>query len=453
MGGQSSVRDRRARSLDARYELRNPIGAGGMASVWLATDTRLGREVAVKFLSEQFAEDPDFVARFRREARVAASLQHPNLVAIYDFDADTHPPYLVMEYVPGDNLSQRLADGQEVDVERLAIGLLEALGAIHALGVVHRDIKPHNVLLTPGGEPKLGDFGIALPRESTSITQTGQVLGTARYMAPELLEGEPASPATDIYSTGVLLSECVARSSGASSRVGRAAGRMTAPDPADRPQTTADALEDVAGRAPVVPPPSTQTMPLPAQAPPPPPVRIHRSGPPPLPGGPRAIAIAGVALALVIAAIVMLTAGGGDGELSRGELRDSGLRPAEPGEAKPEKAAKPEKEPKADTSEPTKAAAEPAASGDGVALNEEGFALMQSGDYKGAVAVLRRAVDAFPEGTSDINYAYALYNLGHALRLGGDPEAAIPVLEERLRIPNQTDVVRRELDAARAEAD
>ena len=452
MGGQSSVRDRRARSLDARYELRNPIGAGGMASVWLATDTRLDREVAVKFLSEQLAEDPDFVARFRREARVAASLQHPNLVAIYDFDADTNPPYLVMEYVPGDNLSERLADGQEVDVERLAIGLLDALGAIHALGVVHRDIKPHNVLLTPSGEPKLGDFGIALPRESTSITQTGQVLGTARYMAPELLEGEPASPATDIYSAGVLLSECVAKSSGASSRVGRAAGRMTAPDPADRPQTTADALEDVAGRAPVAHAPSTETLPLPAQTPPPPPARIHRSGPPPLPGGPRVIAIAGVALALLVAVIVLLTAGGGDGELSRGELRDSGLRPAEPGEAKPDKAAKPEKEPKPD-SDPMKSAPEPAASGDGAALNDEGFALMQSGDYEGAVEVLRRAVDAFPEGTSDITYAYALYNLGHALRLGGDPEAAIPVLEERLRIPNQTDVVRRELEAARAAAD
>jgi tetratricopeptide (TPR) repeat protein len=241
---------------------------------------------------------------------------------------------------------------------------------------------------------------------------------------------------------------------------------MASADFADRPASAAEALADLDGRGPVVPAPdpaedaAAKTAVLAAPPPPPerPPPASERFGLPEGRDRARLVAISGLAVVALIALLVIVTSGGGGDVPTRDQLRAEGLRPAnESGGA----AGRQDKAQGAGQS-----AAGPAASagggssdadeadiGDGVALNDEGFALMQSGDYEGAVEVLRRAVDAFPAGTSDINYAYALYNLGHALRLGGDPEAAIPVLEERLRIPNQTDVVRRELEAARAEAD
>ncbi|HEU5143081.1 MAG TPA: serine/threonine-protein kinase, partial [Solirubrobacterales bacterium] len=164
--------------LKERYRLERLLGRGGMASVWVATDEVLERPVAVKVLADTIASDPEFLARFRREARVAAGLSHPNLIGVYDYADGEERPYLVMEYVDGENLAEGLARGIEVDGERLARELLGALAHIHGAGILHRDVKPQNVLLAPDGSAKLIDFGIALPQDATALTSTGNLLGT-----------------------------------------------------------------------------------------------------------------------------------------------------------------------------------------------------------------------------------------------------------------------------------
>src|SRR5262245_6942708 len=155
-----------------------------MAAVWLATDERLGRQVAVKVLSDVLAGDREYGQRFSREARLAARLQHPNLVQVYDFDA-TERPYLVMEYIEGGTLAERTAEHTAPEPEQLARELLSALRHIHANGVLHRDVKPHNVLIDANGHARLTDFGIAQPSDATALTETGHVIGTESYMAPE----------------------------------------------------------------------------------------------------------------------------------------------------------------------------------------------------------------------------------------------------------------------------
>jgi serine/threonine-protein kinase len=196
------------RVLGGRYRLERLIGAGGMATVWLAQDTKLERPVAVKALSETLVADRSYRARFEREAQVAAGLLHPNLVKVYDYSAGGPRPYLVMEYVEGPNLSALLAeDSKAVDQRLLAEGLLGALAHIHEAGVIHRDVKPSNVLIGGEGSPKLTDFGIARPSDATQITQTGHVIGTLSYMAPEVREGAPADERSDLFSLGVLLAE------------------------------------------------------------------------------------------------------------------------------------------------------------------------------------------------------------------------------------------------------
>src|SRR3954451_19114750 len=154
--------------LKDRYRLERTLGRGGMAAVWLGHDEVLDRPVAVKVLSDTIAGDPDFVARFRREARTAASLSHPNLVGVYDYSDEDERPYLVMQFVPGENLAARLERGEGVDCDKLARELLEALAHIHQVGILHRDIKPANIILEPDGTAKLIDFGIALPRDATA---------------------------------------------------------------------------------------------------------------------------------------------------------------------------------------------------------------------------------------------------------------------------------------------
>ena len=149
--------------LGDRYRLQRRIAAGGMATVWLGRDEELEREVAVKVLSEVLSEDPSYLLRFRREARLAGGLTHPSLVRIFDFSGRTERPYLVMEYVDGGTLADRISDGRpnEVDPPKLARQLLGALSSIHAAGVLHRDVKPANVLIDRDGRARLTDFGIA----------------------------------------------------------------------------------------------------------------------------------------------------------------------------------------------------------------------------------------------------------------------------------------------------
>ena len=194
--------------------LERRLGAGGMSVVWLATDERLGRPVAIKILSDTLTADGEYIGRFRREAKVAASLQHPNLVSVYDFGSGERP-YLVMEYIEGGDLATRVERGDVPDPERLARELLAALRHIHGAGVLHRDIKPQNVLIDEHGHARLTDFGIAQPRDAASLTRTGQVIGTEAYIAPEVKSGEPASERSDLYALGVLLADVAREGAGA----------------------------------------------------------------------------------------------------------------------------------------------------------------------------------------------------------------------------------------------
>lgn len=204
------------RRLGGRYELGHVLGRGGMAEVYLAHDSRLGRTVAVKTLRADLARDPSFQARFRREAQSAASLNHPAIVAVYDTGEDyvdqVSIPYIVMEYVDGSTLRELLHSGRKLLPERameMTIGILQALEYSHRAGIVHRDIKPANVMLTRNGQVKVMDFGIAraMGDSGMTMTQTAAVIGTAQYLSPEQAKGEQVDARSDLYSTGCLLYE------------------------------------------------------------------------------------------------------------------------------------------------------------------------------------------------------------------------------------------------------
>jgi len=206
-----------------RYRLDSRIATGGMGVVWRATDTRLNREVAVKVLKHEYVDDPTFRARFETEARHAASLHHPGIAGVFDYQADPAglpaggAPYLVMELVDGAPLSSLLAQAKaderrlDPDVVRDLMGqTAAALGVAHAAGIVHRDVKPANLLVTPDGRIKLTDFGIARAGDATQITRTGAVMGTPQYLSPEQARGNPSTPASDVYALGVVTFECLA---------------------------------------------------------------------------------------------------------------------------------------------------------------------------------------------------------------------------------------------------
>jgi eukaryotic-like serine/threonine-protein kinase len=193
-----------------RYEISRLLGAGGMGHVYLARDRSLSREVALKVLDDRHAENPDFVERFRREAKAAASLSHPHIVSVYDAGEDDETPYIAMEYVPGGTLKNKLQERGALP-PRVAIGITlevaNALAAAHEKGIIHRDIKPENVLVTDQGHAKVGDFGIARAAAATAITETDLILGSVRYLSPEQAKGEKVGPPSDLYSLGVVLYE------------------------------------------------------------------------------------------------------------------------------------------------------------------------------------------------------------------------------------------------------
>ena len=197
--------------LDNRYDVGRTLGSGGMGEVYLARDRVLGRDVALKVLRTQYAGDSEFAERFKREARSAASLSHPNIVQVYDRgETEDGSSYIAMEYVPGGTLKEKIVgEGPLGTREAAALGaqVAAALGAAHERGMVHRDIKPQNVLLTARDEAKVADFGIARAGSSVTISRTGSVLGTAGYMSPEQALGKSATPKSDLYSLGVVLYE------------------------------------------------------------------------------------------------------------------------------------------------------------------------------------------------------------------------------------------------------
>lgn len=437
--------------LKDRYRLERTLGRGGMAAVWLGHDEVLDRPVAVKVLSDTIAGDPGFVARFRREAKTAAALTHPNLVGVYDYSEENERPYLVMQFVPGENLAELQERGEAVDRDKLARELLDAIDHIHAAGILHRDIKPANVILEPDGTAKLIDFGIALPRDATALTSTGLVLGTERYAAPEVLEGRPATERSDLFSVGVLLRNCEGPRSPA---LGSLIGWMTSPDPTDRPASVRQALARLErsggfGEPTQVFEPSFARPQPPGPADPPPlrPPTYARAAS----RGSRfgaAAAILGVAAAVIVAAVVVIGGNQAEGEGKGGVAKAKAAKAKQKRQQAPVAREQPEETTQAVAAVPEPSGSDPAL---GASLNEQGYAMMQAGEYEAAVPVLEEAVAAFPEGTEEIDYAYALFNLGSALRQSGRPEDAIPILERRLEIPDQTETVAAELEAARAE--
>lgn len=195
-------------TLGGRYELLARVGGGGMALVYKAKDLLLGRFVAVKVLRQQFMHDDDFVKRFRREAQAAASLSHPNIVSIYDVGQEEDTHYIVMEYIDGANLNEIIRDRAPLQVEeavRIASQICDALDHAHHNQIIHRDIKPHNILIGNNGRVKVTDFGIARAVTSSTITQTGSVVGSVHYFSPEHAKGVTTGEKSDIYSLGIVL--------------------------------------------------------------------------------------------------------------------------------------------------------------------------------------------------------------------------------------------------------
>jgi serine/threonine-protein kinase len=475
--------------LAGRYRTIARVGSGGMATVLLAEDENLGREVAVKRLHAESPEDT--ARRFRREARLGASLNHPNLVSIYDILTADEGVLIVMEYVDGETLRDAIERGPLPPARALEVlrGVAAALDHAHDEGIVHRDVKPANVLLGGDGRVKLADLGIATAVEDTRITKSGTVLGTASYMAPEQLEGHKPGPAADVYSLAVVAWEAL---SGRRAYDGRTPleiahrktveappslseawpqapapavellARAMGPDPEARPPTATAfvdelerALEPSAPRrrsaAPSGPAPSDrETAPRPA-------LSTAGYGRHAYRAGARNRSWAGPLAALLVIAMVgavaILALGGGGG--SPKQAASSGKQ-AKQGATKHHSSGSTGGKTTATPAPATSSYQVPQPTGNdpaaGQRLNTQGKALSDAGDYAGAIPVLERSVQSFPPGTSDINRAYALFNLGHALRMAGRPADAVPVLEERLKNPDQSATVQAELDAARRAA-
>ena len=199
--------------LGGRYELTGRIAVGGMGEVWKGRDRVIDREVAAKILKEEYLSDQGFLDRFRAEARSMGAVSHAGIAAVYDYGEETGSPYLVMEYVPGEPLSSLIDRNvvlPEADVLELTAQSAEALGSVHRSGVVHRDVKPGNILVTPDFRVKLTDFGIARVADQAPLTKTGQVMGTAQYLAPEQATGKGSTPKSDLYSLGIIMYEALA---------------------------------------------------------------------------------------------------------------------------------------------------------------------------------------------------------------------------------------------------
>lgn len=285
------------RHLNQRYQLDDVVGTGGMGSVHRAVDIRLGRTVAIKLLKGGADADVTDRARMRSEAQLAASIRHPGVAQVYDYDEDTssHATFIVMEYVDGHTLAQVLRERGPLPVDQVMSvvqQVAEGLQAAHDLGIVHRDLKPANIMLTPAGRTVLVDFGIARTDTSDPLTDTGSLVGTADYMSPEQAQGRGATPRSDLYSLGVVAYQCLTgvspfrRDSHVATafaqvhddlppfdddvppRVARLISALTAKDPDERPASAADVAREAAsiGAAGTIDMPPTFEMLAPASA-------------------------------------------------------------------------------------------------------------------------------------------------------------------------------------------
>ncbi|MGH2467519.1 MAG: protein kinase domain-containing protein, partial [Candidatus Limnocylindrales bacterium] len=244
------------RVLSGRYRLVELIGEGGMATIYRAHDTQLGRDVAVKLLRPEYGRDAAFVARFRQEAQAAASLSHPNVASVYDYGTDAAGPFIVMELVDGEDLAAILRERGALPpnaAARIALGIADALAAAHAHGLVHRDIKPSNVLITTSGQVRVVDFGIARAVSEAQLTMPGTTLGSVHYFSPEQARGEQVTSASDVYSLGLVLFEMLTgqRPFGGDSAAAVAMARLTAdvPPPSSIRNDVPPALDAIVRRA------------------------------------------------------------------------------------------------------------------------------------------------------------------------------------------------------------
>ncbi len=434
-----------------------------MGEVYRATDSVLQRQVAVKLLSERYARDEEVHARFRREALSAARLSGtPHVITVFDVGEHRRQPYIVMEYLPGGSVYDRLREGRVSPAQTLAwLGQAgQALDRAHAQGVVHRDVKPANLLLDRDGSVNVSDFGIASTTGLDTLTLPGTILGTAGYLSPEQARGEPATPASDRYALGVVAFELLTgrRPFAGDTAATEAFAHVTAPvpsaerihpglpdgvdevlmralakDPAERPESCAAlvaALEDAFDRAsaptriaaspvPAVTPETGQpTRPLPHTAP-----SVHRSGP-------RFRRLVPVAVGLLVAGLLLAAL--------LGSLRDSG-RSAQP-PATTNETTRPA------TTETTQPPADTTVASDPVELNDRGFAFMQEGQYGRARPLLDRAVAGLA-GTGAITEAYASYNLAFTRFALGSCEGVLALLDRSEAVQGE----RSEIDALREE--
>ncbi|MEJ7784499.1 MAG: protein kinase [Solirubrobacteraceae bacterium] len=498
--------------LPARYRLLRHVATGGMAAVYAAADELLHREVAIKVLSPALAVDDAARERFTREARAAARVgDHPNVVTIYDIGETAGDPpgaFIVMELLTGGTIAERLKAGEPIP-HTLALRWLDqaasALDTAHAEGMVHRDVKPANLLLDAQGTLKVADFGIATLATDSPLTQTGQVVGTAAYFAPEQALGKPATAASDRYALAVLAYELLTGSrpfppgppaAQALARVDSEPPKATtaapglpdavdpvlcagmARDPEQRPRSSAELvarLEEALGATAatgVAHPATAPTEKLAEQTPRPrrpvaaaaPPRRprqatIAAASPPvsphpaptaaPTPERPsRRGPLAALAALLLVAGAGLAIALGDNGD----ELDRSAGGPATTAAKEPAR--------RKTTEEPTTTAASstpaPAASPSGQApadaagIQASAHNLLAAGDYAGTVAQLSGLVDRCPVQDTD-PCAYAWFDYGSALRRAGDPAAAVDALEVRLQNPNQQATVQEELNSALAD--
>ena len=478
------------------------LGSGGMATVFLAEDERLGRKVAVKRLH---SESPDDMAqRFQREAKLGASLNHPNLVSIFDTVSDDEGVLIIMEYVEGGTLAHALRDGP-LETERaldVIEAIAEAIDHAHSAGVVHRDVKPANVLLGTNGTPKLVDLGIATAAEAAQITRSGTILGTPAYIAPERLEGGKGGPEVDVYSLACVAFEAL---SGRKARQGTSpieiAHKVATEPPPDlaevapgTPKAAADVLKRAMARDPSErhgsagefardlrkayarreegvtsatallpdrPRPQAESAVAPAP-------RTEHRAPRAARRAPRLsglLLVGLIALFLALAALA-ISALSGDDEPARNDSSAPQEQPRADDEEQTEEQAPADDGAPAEEQPAEEQPAEeqpagggvPAPSGEndpakGQRLNAKGFDQLNRGQADKAVKTLTEAVAAWPAGTSDIEYQYALFNLGSALVAAGRPEEAIPVLEKRLEHPDQRETVQAKLDEAKAAAE
>ena len=432
--------------LPERYTGAQPIGRGGMGEIFRATDTTLGRAVAVKVLAEGYAQDPSVRERFTREALAVARLSgNPNIVTIYDVGEHRERPFIVMEYLAGGSLEQKIrAEGAQTP--RQSLEWLEqaanALDAAHREGVVHRDVKPANLLLDRYGQVHVADFGIASAAGLGSLTQTGTVLGTASYLSPEQAQGERTTPASDLYSLGIVAfelltgrrpfegdsvaAEAVAHVTGVvppvrelnpslPSELDAVFAKALAKDPKYRFGSAAEfvaalrhSLEEAAGATAIVGPAWTPTAPT-RQVP-----SRKRARP-----------------AWLLPLLGLLLAAGAGGGIAAAVLTGGGssktLPPARPSVSVKTVTAQGTTV-VTTASPPTTSGPSTSSSSDPVALNDQAWSLMKQHNYAAALPLLQQAVQQLQGGT-DLTTAYANYNLGVTLIALGHCSEASPYLE------------------------